>query len=367
MNSGQQLLRTETPELIDTGFSHPDGRYLGMHDLGRFHIWEVARNTPLQILRSPQGTTRRWSVDIDPTGRWLASAKDDGVELWDIQRGQMSAVLPATPREDGASKDAEFLPDGRTLLASNANGVQIYPLEFPNHDGEQVGPPRVLDPITLHARQASWVSLSARGGLAAFRDYVHGSRGIVMNLDGTSKGTVGFGPHGGIDHVEISPDGRWVATTTWGGRGIHVWDAHTGARVTRQPLEPSEAKTNAVFSPDSQYLAASTPRHHSVWRVETWEAVFRISRHVQDEWPGPLAYSPDGTMFAAAHSRFELALLEAATGREIAVLAAPGIAGLHDCCFSPDGGLLAAASDTNIHLWDLAQIRQHLAEIELGF
>lgn len=170
-----------------------------------------------------------------------------------------------------------------------------------------------------------------------------------------------------MDHVEISPDGRWVATTTWGGSGIHVWDAQTGDRVTQKLLEPSESRTNAIFSPDSKYLAASTPRHHTAWHVGTWETLFRVPRHVQDDWPGPLAYSPDGTILAAAHSRFELALLDPRTGHEIAVVAAPGSAGFHDCCFSRDGELLAAASDTNIHLWDLAQVRRQLAKIKLGF
>jgi WD40 repeat protein len=364
VSSGEQLLRTEAPRLLESSFSHPDGRFLGMHDLDHFHLWEVTRDIPMKVFRSPSGETRRWSVDIDLTGRWLASAKDDGVEIWDIHRGKVVNFLPAIQRDDGTSKDARFLPDGRALLTSNTNGLRIYPIEPPSDSGTTE--PRLLDPQTLHAPQASWISLTANGVIVAFRDHVHGSRGVLVNLPDPSDRVV-VGPHPGMDHVEISPDGRWVATTTWGGAGIHVWDAQTGSRVTPQGLEPSESKTNAVFSPDSKHLAASTPKHHTAWRVGTWETVFRVPRHVQDDWPGPLAYSPDGMLLAAAHSRFELTLLNVRTGSEIAVVTAPGSAGFHDCCFSRDGRLLAAASDTNIHLWDLAQIRQQLAQVNLDF
>ena len=174
LSSGEQLLRTEVPRLLDSGFSHPDGRLLGMYDVERFHIWEVTRDIPLRVFRSPSVTNRRWSVDIDATGRWLASARDDGVEIWDIRRGKVSAFLPAIQRQDGTSKDARFLPDGRALLTSNTNGLRVYPLELPaDHRKTEL---RVLDSETLHAPQASWASLTADGTVAAFRNHVHGRR-----------------------------------------------------------------------------------------------------------------------------------------------------------------------------------------------
>jgi WD40 repeat protein len=188
-----------------------------------------------------------------------------------------------------------------------------------------------------------------------------------MNLSDPSS-IAKIGPHPGIDHVAISPNGRWVATATWSGSGgIHVWDAQTGERVTKRALEPAEAKTNVVFSPDSQRLAASTDQHHVAWDVATLAPIYRIPRNAHDEWPGPLTYSPDGKLLVAAHSRFVLVILDADTGQEIGVLYSPSVAGFHACCFSPDGRILAAASDTDIHLWDLGKIRMQLANINLDF
>jgi serine/threonine protein kinase/WD40 repeat protein len=364
-SSGEQLLRTNGLHLLASGFSSPDGRFVGTHDSSRFQVWEIARETPLRILRNPRSSARRWSVDFDPTGRWLASARDDGVELWNTQTGKLVDFLPAELAPDGNSKDAEFLPDGSGLLTSNAQGLQLHAFESAiNPDQTQWSKP--LGPQTLHFRPTSWIDLGAKGDVAAFREDVRGSQALIMSLRDPSH-CIHIGEHPGMDHIEMSPDGRWAATSTWGGRGIHVWNAQTGERVTQQPLEATESRTNVTFSPDSKHLVASTTRYHVAWHVETWETLFRVPRRTLDDWPGPLEYSPDGQLLAASHSRFELALLDARTGREVAVLAVPSNGGFHDCSFSPNGTLFAAASDTEIQLWDLGQVRRRLADLHLGF
>ena len=58
-SSGRQLLRIEGRRLLDGGFS-ADGTCIGTGDESQFHLWEIARDTPLRILHSPVSTTRRW-------------------------------------------------------------------------------------------------------------------------------------------------------------------------------------------------------------------------------------------------------------------------------------------------------------------
>lgn len=359
VDSGRQLLRVEGHTLLESGFS-ADGLHIGMGDRSQFHLWEIARSTPLRILRNPKSTARRWSVDIDPSGRWLASAKNDSVEIWDISSGHVQQVIPITQAVSGASKDAKFLPAGDQLLLTNPAGVHLYSLK-----------PAAEQPTFVHSRtisdgSASWASMDTSGNILAFRHKLNSFQGRVVNRHRPSE-AVSVGPHRGLDHVEVSADGRWVATTTWGGAGgIHLWDATTGKRLTEQALESREAKSNVLFSKDGKRLYASTTSNYLAWELDSLKPVFRIEREVRDDWPGPLAYSPSDDLIAVSCSRFAIALLDASTGETVSVLGAPSDTGFHSCCFSHDGRLLAAASDTDIHLWDLSKIRDQLATIGLS-
>ena len=358
VGSGQQLLRMEGRYILESGFS-ADGKHIGLADRSQFHLWEIARDTPLRILRSPHSTARRWSVDIDPTGRWLASAKNDGVEIWDLEKRQLSHILATKELVNGTSKDAEFLPSGKELLLSNPQGVQLYKMTVQNEK------PIFTRSRTITTASASWASLDTTGTFAGFRDRLSSAMGLVVNLRQPSH-HVPIGPHLGLDHVEVSPNGRWIATTTWGGAGgIHLWDAKSGERVTSSALEPTEKKCNVIFSDDSQQLFASTTRHHISWNLATMQTNFRVRRETQDDWPGPLAYSPEEGLLAVGHSRFAIALLDAQTGQTISVLGTPSEVGFHACCFSEAGRLLAAASDTDIHLWDLTKVRSLLRRVGL--
>jgi WD40 repeat protein len=114
-------------------------------------------------------------------------------------------------------------------------------------------------------------------------------------------------------------------------------------------------------------MTTSTPKYWVTWRVEDGTSLLRLSRPNQDDWPGPLAYTPDGRLLVAASSRFDLALLSAETGQHVALLDAGSNVGFHDCRVSNDGRLLAAASDTSIHLWDLDRLKSSLSSMGLDW
>jgi hypothetical protein len=73
-------------------------------------------------------------------------------------------------------------------------------------------------------------------------------------------------------------------------------------------------------------------------------------------------------MVAIAFSRRAVHLLKAGTWQELATLEAPEPAVLSGLRFSPDGALLAAATENRVlHLWDLRLIRQQLAAMKLDW
>src|SRR5262249_39102371 len=112
--------------------------------------------------------------------------------------------------------------------------------------------------------------------------------------------------------LAVSPDGRWVATGSWEGPGIQVWDT-----VRKAPGRLWEIGDACVaFSPDGRWLASATGSATStgaecrLWSVGTWTSgpSFPLLRTSS---PGWLSYSANGKMLAVERTMSEIVLLEA--------------------------------------------------------
>ena len=102
--------------------------------------------------------------------------------------------------------------------------------------------------------------------------------------------------------------------------------------------------------------------------TETWTSRIRLGNR-----EGPAAFSPDSAIFA--HETYfksydgSIALVELATGRELARINDPDGASSYRIEFSPDGmQLIGVLSDQPyIRIWDLRSVRQRLAELDLDW
>jgi WD40 repeat protein len=160
--------------------------------------------------------------------------------------------------------------------------------------------------------------------------------------------------------VAISSNGQWLAAACGDGT-VPVWDLRTQRQVTtfevfRGPasFEWDDRTIAATFSPDSRILAAGgTNRDIFLWNVETHAKLATLTGH--DNKINHLAFSPDGSLLASASEDGTARLweLRSQPPRALAKIE-PGFSALFCVAFSPDGKALVTGGNVKpVKVWNI--------------
>ena len=105
------------------------------------------------------------------------------------------------------------------------------------------------------------------GRYVTLTDVTH-SQAVVLD-PAKSAEVARLGPHRGLNQCSISPDGRWLATATWKGKDVKVWEVATGRLAWQLPCDSAFVK----FSPDGRWLAViEFPEPECrLWHVGSWK------------------------------------------------------------------------------------------------
>lgn len=203
------------------------------------------------------------------------------------------------------------------------------------------------------------------------------------------------GHTGSVGDAVLAPDGRHLASVSYGDRTVRVWDADTREQLAVVSIGDkdypgvafsSDSKLFAVggkdgavtvfridgtevrrcggqagviravaFSPDGEAVASgSEDGTVKVWDIATGTEIWSLRAH--HHLTRAVIYSPDGKLLvsggSADHGR-HIQIWDARTGKERSSLVEAG-GYIRRLAFSPNSGTLCSASHCDVSLWDMA-------------
>ncbi|MGW0791443.1 nSTAND1 domain-containing NTPase [Streptomyces sp. NPDC002911] len=338
-------LRTDTGLTQSLAFS-PDGATLatGASD-ATARLWDVRKHRLLATLTGHSGTV--FALAFSPDGQTLASGgQDRSVRLWDVRERTALTVLNS---HIGSVRALAFSPDGATLASGSADAtVRLWDM--------RAGRPRATIDRSDGAISRTVVSrplatYSPDGKMLAVGD----NSGVVRLYDARARYILGrLTGHGGkVSSVQFSPDGRFVAASSYDSSAVLLWDAHTHRRIATIDGH-GRPGDSVLFSPDGRTIVTSNyaDRKTRLWSVRTHRQLASIDGGV-----GLTTFSPDGrTIVIRGSQSSSVRLFDVRTHRRLGTLDAGGKSEIRSVTFSPDGSTLATASgDGKLRLWDVSR------------
>jgi WD40 repeat protein/tRNA A-37 threonylcarbamoyl transferase component Bud32 len=323
----------------------PDGTHLATTGGGDdVRVWRVADGKQLRILGYPEGAR---AVTFSPDGSKLVAAGRHGIRVWDSLTGLESKDF----LWECDCRLIDWLPDGKTL-AVDGRGTTGHGIRHVDPDtGKFVRP---------HPGYPNYSVYAASPGARFVCAGSYGVGFILMDLrfaltDDLQRQRVfrlgpPRGPATGVQAAAFSPDGRYLACGNAEGvisllrlseQGkvpeLQV-RAPTARELAERPNPADALKPEDVPESARAHVAGGDAKKAPRELVAVLgDMAFRAT-----DIPGPLAYSPDGKLLAAADvaSRGRVWNFDARTGRLLRQLAT-GCDLRYRIAFSPDGKRLA--------------------------
>jgi WD40 repeat protein len=274
-------------------------------------LWETSSLKLRQTLRGHTGLVSGLGFSRDGRRIFSSGGEDKTIKVWDPQTGEEILNLRGHTL---FCHDMTISPDGARLASAGKDGTI-----------------RIWD---------STVPSGGEGFQCVTREHAHE-----------------------VWSVEFSPDGRYLASASWGERSVRVWDPAEVTLLQTSTLSPVVMNLfHLSFSPDGTRIAtaaASRDREAvvNVRETATGRDVFEEIRE-RGSVPFYVTFDPSGLYLVREGPDHTVQVHDAATGNIV------GVVGHHlrqiwGMAFSPDEKRLATASNdgtVRVWAWDPARL-----------
>ncbi len=263
---------------------------------------------------------------------------DGFVVYWDVATGREVRRLP---RMQGAIYALAITRDGKTLAAGAWGNVSLW----------EVATGKLLSKVEVKNDAIMQMLFTPDGKTLAVR--YQGDVIDLVDVAGDKKLRELKGHAGKVATMDLSPDGKTLASGSWKDPHIRLWDIATG----KEKLHFTTGGTDVLsvaFSPDGKTLAAIG---NSVGFGFFDPNTGKLLRKAKDYFGGvsQIYYAPDGKTLLGLESNNSVHVVDAASGKHLRKFEAPlrTMAGL---TISPDGKTVATfwGGANTFDLWDAA-------------
>ncbi len=300
-------------------------------------------NTKKKIVLSSGGENIT-ATAFSPDGRYLVVGRGAGVELWNLESGEMIFLKNAIV---GNVFVAAFSPDSKYLATSSESNregtvaiwdIQKRKLKMTLQD-EAIIPTK-----TKSLPNGPWMTIMVK----RMRD-------------------------GHPTALTYSPDGKYLIV---GRESLSIWDADTGQFIKTLPTWRRDIQ-GLSYSPDSRFLAVagnvSTEDDYSKGSVELWDiqaekVAKELIWNAKHFYIDSLAYSPDSKYLLTGgtsdhelkdgnvYCKLNVQLWDVESGQSRKYeFDHPGYQGRTSVAFSPDGKKMVASSGQYIKIWEVCE------------
>ncbi len=321
--SGWRLWEENAGGTVTCCASSADGARVFLATKQDLQIWDGATGRRLHRQEWPAEFTKSWP--------WFV-VTPDGMQIIMGDQGQPLHVIPVTTAPDGTLRAALGTPQPR-------------------------GPGREFYMIHGFTAQGGWVVCDAPAGRTVQRGRTYSiwpegdpsrARVVARDLDASAM------------HV-LGDDGRWALAAARNGTDCGVWDARDGRSLGTVGLDEALTMTK---SPDHRFAALAGRS-----RITLWAAA---SQRPAASWSSPPGvagglpqFSPDSQRIAVHDRSGTVFVHDAAGGRLVVTLNAPGGFPLWDVQWTGAQRLIGIGTDGRVCEWDLGKIKQAAGEAGL--
>jgi WD40 repeat protein/serine/threonine protein kinase len=347
-NSGEEIL-TFTGHVgpVVSAYFNPDGTRLvtnGLYD-GMVIVWDTNTGEALLSIRAHRAPI--WHVTYDQEGTRIATASVDGTaKIWDAKSGELLLTLDG---QAGLVSRVAFSPDGLFLATGHENGTaKIW----------DSGSGKELLSFEGHTTLVLWICFSPDGKRLATASV----DGMVKIWDVTSGDELFTlaGHRSAVMGLVFTGDGNYLISGSFDGT-TKVWDLTPTKELFTLDLHQDRVYSIDFNSDGTRFASGSFDGTAIIWDVTTGQEEIILGRRGDSDRIRAVAFSPDGMRLATSSADGTTTIWDTTSGQELLVLSghAPGqtgetrFNGVIGVSFSPDGKLLATASDDlTAKIWD---------------